>query len=63
MYITARITFIHAFIHSSNIWLSYILNRLCQLSEKMEIESGCFLRQEKKHMLYNLNISFKEGIL
>ena len=26
--ITARITFIHVFICSSNIWLSYILNRL-----------------------------------
>ena len=28
MHITARITFIHIFIRSSNIWLSYILNCL-----------------------------------
>ena len=28
VHITARITFIHVFIRSSNIWLSYILNRL-----------------------------------
>ena len=28
MHITARITFIHVFIRSSNIWLSYILNRI-----------------------------------
>ena len=28
MHITAKITFIHVFIRSSNIWPSYILNRL-----------------------------------
>ena len=28
VHITTRITFVHVFIRSSNIWLSYILNRL-----------------------------------
>ena len=30
-HITAKITFIHVFIRSSNIWPSYILNRLSKL--------------------------------
>ena len=28
MFITAKITFLHVVIHSSNIWLSYIHSRL-----------------------------------
>ena len=32
VHITARITFIHVFIRSSNIWLSYILSRSCNYS-------------------------------
>ena len=34
MHITARITFIHDFIRSSNIWLSYILNQLMYCCNK-----------------------------
>ena len=32
VHITARITFIHVFIRSSNIWLSHILSRSCNYS-------------------------------
>ena len=45
MHITARINFIHVFIRSSNIWLSYILNSLqLPMSADNTSLSGSFLR-------------------
>ena len=47
MHITARFTFIHVFIRSSNIWLSYILSRLFTQDEIARIRK----RKRGRNML------------
>ena len=48
VHITARITFIHVFIRSSNIWLSYILNRLF-ITSRVYLEPTSWPAQDHFH--------------
>ena len=52
-HITARITFIYVFIRSSNIWLSYILNRKWVMHDNAKYDR--WVKQDYDHYSFKFN--------